>query len=100
MQARKINVNAPTPPRTSIRKLFEEPVNSFQRQLPPALVVEWESIAFSDVEYTIRAIELGPKRWPQNIAKIKPFLDVLRQYNRIVDAALHDSKLFAFVWVC
>jgi len=56
---------------------------------------------FKDVEETIRRIERDQrmKKKMQNLVRIKPFLEGMKQYGGIIEVFLNTSNIIVYIWV-
>lgn len=89
---------APLPANTTI---FEEALRDFKKGLSKKELGYFESVDLQDVEHTIKKIEFDQKQRKkmQNLARIKPFLDTMKQYGKIIEVFLNNSDIIAYIWV-
>ena len=88
----------PPPPGS---RIFEEALSDFKKGLSKKELAQFQYADFKDVEDTIKDIEhdQGAKKRMQNIARIKPFLDAMNQYGKIIEVFLNNSSIIAYIWV-
>ena len=89
------------PPPQPGSKVFEDALSDFRKGLSKKELAQFQYVDFKDVEETIRSIERDQKvkKKMQNIARIKPFLEGMRQYGRIIEVFLNTSTIIAYIWV-
>jgi len=91
---------AQTPPLPG-SKVFEDALSDFRKGLSKKELAQFQWVDFKDVEETIRGIERDQKmkKKMQNLARIKPFLEGMRQYGKIIEVFLNTSNIIAYIWV-
>jgi len=89
------------PPPLPGSKIFEDALSDFKKGLSKRELAQFQFVDFKDVEETIRDIERNQKmkKKMQNIARIKPFLEGMRQYGKIIEVFLNASTIVAYIWV-
>ena len=89
------------PPPLPGSKIFEDALSDFKKGLSKRELAQFQCVDFKDVEETIKSIERNQKmkKKMQNIARIKPFLEGMRQYGKIVEVFLNTSIIVAYIWV-
>ena len=89
------------PPPLPGSKIFEDALSDFKKGLSRRELAQFQLVDFKDVEETIRDIEHNQKmkKKMQNIARIKPFLDGMRQYGKIIEVFLNTSSIMTYIWV-
>jgi len=89
------------PPPVPGSKIFEDALNDFKKGLSRRELAQFQCVDFKDVEETIKDIERNQKmkKKMQNIARIKPFLEGMRQYGKIIEVFLNASTIVAYIWV-
>jgi len=89
------------PPPLPGSKIFEDALSDFKKGLSKRELAQFQCVDFHDVEETIRDIERNHKmkKKMQNIARIKPFLEGMRQYGKIIEVFLNTSTIVAYIWV-
>jgi len=82
-------------------KVFEDALSDFRKGLSKKEIVQFQWVDFKDVEETIRGIEHDQKmkKKMQNLARIKPFLEGMKQYGKIIEVFLNTSNIIAYIWV-
>jgi len=82
-------------------KIFEDALSDFKKGLSNRELAQFQFVDFKDVEETIKSIERNQKmkKKMQNIARIKPFLEGMRQYGKIIEVFLNASTIVAYIWV-
>jgi len=88
----------PPPPGSTI---FEEALRDFKQGLSKKELAQFQCVDFKDVEDTITSIQRDQtkKKKMQNIARIMPFLDAMRQYGKVLGVFLNASNIIAYIWV-
>ena len=88
----------PPPPGS---RIFEDALSDFKTSLSKKELAQFQCVDFKDVEDTIKNIERDQKgkKKMQNIARIKPFLDAMNQYGKIVEAFFNSSNIIVYIWV-
>ena len=88
----------PPPPGS---RIFEDALSNFKKGLSKKELAQFQCVDFKDVEDTIKSIERDQKgkKKMQNIARIKPFLDAMNQYGKIIEVFLNASNIIAYIWV-
>ena len=87
---------SPTPP------AFSRSLEVFKRQLSPREAEAFEFATFEEVRKAIDNIqnEQAHRRGYRNLNKIRPFLDFLQQYARVIEQFVSAKPDFlAFIWV-
>jgi len=89
------------PPPLPGSKIFEDALSDFKKGLSRRELAQFQLVDFKDVEETIRDIEHNQKmkKKMQNIARIRPFLEGMRQYGKIIEVFLNASNIVAYIWV-
>jgi len=82
-------------------RIFEDALSDFKKGLSKRELAQFQCVDFKDVEETIKGIERNQKmkKKMQNIARIKPFLEGMRQYGKIIEVFLNTSTIVAYIWV-
>jgi len=90
-----------TPPPLPGSKVFEDALSDFRKGHSKKELAQFQWVEFKDVEETIRGIERDQKmkKKMQNLARIKPFLEGMKQYGKIIEVFLNTSSIIAFIWV-
>ena len=88
----------PPPPGS---RIFEEALSDFKKGLSKKELEQFQCVDFKNVEDTIKNIERDQKgkKKMQNIARIKPVLDAMNQYGKIIEVFLNASNIIAYIWV-
>jgi len=81
---------------------LNSPLLRLQRILTPA---EHQDFQFASLDDLHRAIEVIQQQQVKNqklqcFVKIKPFLETMEQYGKVIGVFLNATNLLAFVWVC
>jgi len=81
--------------------IFEEALRDFKRGLSKKELARFQCVDFKDVEDTITNIQRDQtkKKKMQNIARIMPFLNAMRQYGKVIEMFLNASNIIAYIWV-
>jgi len=89
------------PPPLPGSKIFEDALSDFKKGLSKRELAQFQCVDFHDVEETLKGIERNQKmkKKMQNIARIKPFLEGMRQYGKIIEVFLNTSNIVAYIWV-
>jgi len=89
------------PPLLPGSKVFEDALSDFRKGLSKKELAQFQWVDFKDVEETIRGIERDQKmkKKMQNLARIKPFLEGMKQYGKIIEVFLNTSNIVAYIWV-
>jgi len=89
------------PPPLPGSKIFEDALRDFKKGLSKKELAQFQWVDFKDVEETIKDIERDQKmkKKMQNLARIKPFLEGMKQYGKIIEVFLNTSNIIAFIWV-
>jgi len=89
------------PPPLPGSKVFEDALSDFRKGLSKKELAQFQWVDFKDVEETIKGIERDQKmkKKMQNLARIKPFLEGMRQYGKIIEVFLNTSNIIAYIWV-
>ena len=89
------------PPPLPGSKIFEDALSDFKKGLSKRELAQFQFVDFKDVDETIKDIERNQKmkKKMQNIARIKPFLECVRQYGKIIEVFLNTSTIVAYIWV-
>ena len=89
-------------PRFAIPKLSEV-LESFKRRLSPEEIEQFEIVTFADLQISIKKIqtEQASRNSLRNMARIRPFLDTLEQYAKVIEVFVNvKPDVLAFIWVC
>ena len=78
------------------------PLLRLQRILTPAEHQDFQFSSLDDLLHTIQSIqqEQVKNRKLQCLVKVKPFLETMEQYGKVINLFLNVNNLLAFVWVC
>jgi len=93
---------APTqPPPLPGSNIFEDALRDFKKGLSKKELAQFQWVDLKDVEETIKGIERDQKmkKKMQNLARIKPFLDGMKQYGKIIEVFLNTSNIISYIWV-
>ena len=87
----------PPPPGS---RIFEDALSDFKKGLSQKELEQLQCVDFKDVEETIEKIEhdQNMRKKMQNLARIKPFIEGMRQYGKIIEVFLNTS-IIAYIWV-
>ena len=90
-----------TPAKPPLPRIFEDALGDFKKSLSQKELAQFQCVDFKVVEDTIKSIECDQKgkKKMQNLARIKSFLDAMRQYGRIIEVFLNTSNIIAYIWV-
>ena len=82
--------------------IFEQALSNFKKQLTTEELIYFERTKLNDVHEAIHTIQFDQKqrRCMQTIARIKPFVDCMEQYGKVIEVFLNVDGIVAFVWVC
>ena len=81
---------------------FSRSLNASKRRLSSQDIEIYELATFSDIKHTIDSIqkEQAKRRGYRNLNKIKPMVDCLQQYARVIEQFVSAKPDFlAFIWV-
>jgi hypothetical protein len=80
---------------------FRAALTRFESTLTAKERVDMEVSSLADVMASIRTIQLqqGFDKKLQNLNRIKPFIEGMKQYEELVKVFLNVSTMVAFVWV-
>ncbi|KAI5800428.1 hypothetical protein DFH27DRAFT_82123 [Peziza echinospora] len=80
--------------------IFEQALSNFKKQLTTEELDYFERTKLKDVHEAIHTIQFDQKQRKrmQTIARIKPFVDCMEQYGKVIDVFLNVEKIVAFVW--
>ncbi|KAL9136526.1 MAG: hypothetical protein Q9175_002271 [Cornicularia normoerica] len=87
---------SPTPP------AFSRSLEAFKAQLPARDIETFEFTTFEDLKNAIAKIqgEQAGRRGYRNLNKIRPFLDCVQQYARVIEQFVSAKPdILAFIWV-
>ena len=89
------------PPPLPGSKIFEDALSDFKKDLSKKELEQFQCVDFKDVEETIEKIEhdQNMRKKMQNLARIKPFIEGMRQYGKIIEVFLNGSNIIAYIWV-
>ena len=86
----------PTPP------AFSRSLAAFKAKLPARDIETFEFTTFEDLKNAIEKIqsEQARRRGYRNLNKIRPFLDFVQQYARVIEQFVSAKPaILAFIWV-
>ena len=87
---------SPTPP------AFSRSLEAFKAQLPARDIESFEFTTFEDLKNAIAKIqgEQARRRGYRNLNKIRPFLNFVQQYARVIEQFVSAKPdILAFIWV-
>ena len=86
----------PQPPR-----IFEQTLERFKKRLTAKELESFQTADLHDIQDALATIQLEQKMEErmQNLNRIRPFLDAMQQYGKVIEVFLNASKLLAFIWV-
>jgi len=72
-----------------------------QRDWTAAERAEFQFVTIDDLRKAIDTIqeEQVKGRRLQNLTRIKPFLDLMEEYGKVIEVFLNTNNILAFVWV-
>jgi len=78
---------------------FVRALDAFRANLTPEDREDFQYTKLEDLQTAIQDIQEKQGRKSQNLARMKPFLEGMQQYGKIVEVFLNVSNVIAFVWV-
>jgi hypothetical protein len=74
----------------------------FQKRLSAAQIEEFQFATFQTLQDAINKIqrEQAQRKSFRNLNKIRPFLNGLSQYSKIIELFINMEPLLAAIWVC
>lgn len=80
---------------------FESVLESFKKGLKKRDIDNFKFATFQDLEKCIGELqtEQHSQRRVQNLNRLKPFLEVIKQYGEVVDLFCNVNEMVAFIWV-
>ena len=89
-------------PMSATPPAFSRSLEAFKRQLSLQNVEAFQFSTFTELKHAIDDIqkEQAQRRGYRNLNKIRPFLDFLQQYARVIEQFVSVKPDFlAFIWV-
>ncbi|KAI9869154.1 MAG: hypothetical protein M1813_002978 [Trichoglossum hirsutum] len=79
---------------------FRLALDSFRKELTQEEINDFELTKFEDVRAVVADVQKkqGDRNGFQNMNRIRPFLDTLNQYTKVIEVFLNTSEIVAFVW--
>jgi hypothetical protein len=80
---------------------FQEALDEFRKTLTPKDRVQMQSTTLESLQRCVLDIqqEQIKGRTCGNINRLKPFLDAMSQYEKVIEVYLNASEILCFVWV-
>jgi hypothetical protein len=80
---------------------FERLLEEFKKTLKRRERENFRITTFKELENTIGDIQARqhPERQPQNLNRLKPFLEAVRQFEKVVKVFFNNDEILAFIWV-
>lgn len=81
---------------------FTRSLEAFKARLSDRDVQKFELTTYEDLRVAIDAIqtEQSQRRGLRNLNRIRPFLNFLQQYSRVIEQFVNaKAELLAFIWV-
>ena len=87
------------PPLASLPQAFSRALDTFRSTLAQEDQEDFKYTKLEDLQRFIQDVQEKQGRKAQNLARLKPFLEGIEQYGKIVEVFLNTSDVVAFVWV-
>lgn len=80
---------------------FERLLEEFQKTLKRREVQSFRITTFHELEKSIGDLQVKQhsQRRLQNLNRLKPFLEAVRQYEKVVKLFYDNDEILAFIWV-
>jgi hypothetical protein len=80
---------------------FESLLKEFKRTLKRKERENFRTTTFKELEKTIGDIQARQhsQRRLQNLNRLKPFLEAVRQYEKVIKVFYDNDDILAFIWV-
>jgi hypothetical protein len=81
---------------------FSRGLTDFQKRLSAAQIEEFQFATFQTLQDAIHKIqrEQAQRKSFRNLNKIRPFLNGLSQYSKVIELFINMEPLLAAIWVC
>lgn len=80
---------------------FKQAFSDFQKRLKPGEEAKFKEVkTLNDLEIAINHIQERQRKskTAQNLTRIKPFLQAMAEYSKIIEVFLNTSSMLCFVW--
>jgi len=79
---------------------FRQVVDDFKKRLRPDEETKFRFTTLNDLELTAKNIQETQRRnkTAQNLTRIQPFLQAMKQYQEIIEVFLNTSDILCFIW--
>lgn len=80
---------------------FESVLENFKKGLKKRDIELFKVTTFEDLEKCIGELqrEQHSQRRVQNLNRLRPFLEVIKQYGEVIDLYCNVNEMVAFIWV-
>lgn len=80
---------------------YRAPLWRLQDKLSPEEQADFQFSTLDDLQVAINKIQENQlkKQHLQGLIKIKPFLESMEQYGKVIEVFLNTTNILAFVWV-
>ena len=81
---------------------YRGPLWRLQDKLTPTEQADFQFSTLGDLQNALKNIQENQlkKRHLQCLIRIKPFLESMEQYGKVIEVFLNTTNILAFVWVC
>ena len=89
------------PGQTPLPSIFNQSLARFKTSLTPAEVDDFQFTSLEDVEKAIADLQRkqAATKTLRNLNRLKPFLDAIEQYGKVIEIFVNASIMVAFIWV-
>jgi hypothetical protein len=80
---------------------FERALEAFKKSLKKKDQNNFKSTTFDELEKSITGLQAkqNAKRQLRNLNRLKPFLEAIEQYGKVIEVFCNSNDIVAFVWV-
>ena len=81
---------------------FQQALSRFKIGLTDSEVADFQFSSLDNVYDAIEEIQRHQKasKAMRNLNRVKPFLEAMDQYGKVIEVFLNTSGFVAFIWVC
>lgn len=90
----------PQVPDPDVEDIFKDALKEFKKDLDTKYVRQWENTTLASVQQEINRIQVDQDRLRSlmDMSRIRPFLEGMEQFSKLVEVFLNTSEFVAFVW--
>lgn len=85
---------------TSTKDSFESILEDFKQDLSHKEAEDFQFVTLKEVEETALRIQKDQEstKSMKNMARIRPFLEAMEQFGKVIDVFLNASQFVCFIW--